>query len=50
MTNEEPVPLHGKAVFDADLYGGTEAGNGYTASIAMEEEDEQDDRERLVAG
>ncbi|RMZ55389.1 hypothetical protein APUTEX25_003513 [Auxenochlorella protothecoides] len=50
MTNEEPVPLHGKAVFDADLYGGAEGGNGYTASIAMEEEDEQDDRERLVAG
>lgn len=49
MTNEESVPLHGKAVYDADLYGDADARNGYSASIPVGEEDDQDERERLVA-
>jgi hypothetical protein len=38
---DEEVPLTGPAVFDKDLYGATDKYEGFNASIADEEEEEQ---------
>lgn len=47
MTNEKTATERSTAVYDADLYGAS--GTGYVTSIAVGDEEEQDERERLVA-
>lgn len=47
MTNDRGSAQEGKADYDADLYGAS--ATGYVTSIPMDDEEEQDERERLVA-
>lgn len=47
--NGRGVPLTGKAVFDDELYGGSEPITGFAAVAQDVEEDEVDEREAAVA-
>ncbi len=46
---DQGVPLTGKAVYDAELYGGSEPITGFAAVAQDVEEDEVDEREAAVA-